>query len=74
MVNYRSNFTLLFIGLKHHGNLLPFHLNFQGNIALQHRMTVLPRMVVNYCGKKINSIGPWRQKLAADFASFEGKY
>jgi hypothetical protein len=26
--------TQLFIGLKYHGNLLPFNSNFQGNIAL----------------------------------------
>jgi hypothetical protein len=25
--------TLLFLGLKYRGNLLPFHSNFQGNIA-----------------------------------------
>jgi hypothetical protein len=41
-VNYRGTFNPTFLGLKYHGNLLPFHGNFQGNIALSHRMTVLP--------------------------------
>jgi len=27
---------------SYHGNLLPFHGNYQGNIALSHRIMVLP--------------------------------
>jgi hypothetical protein len=42
----------------YHGNLLPIHNNYQGEIALWHRMTILPGMAVNYNGKCFITLGP----------------
>ncbi len=39
------------------GNKLPFHGKYWGNIALKHRMTVLPRKATNH-GKMFYNIGP----------------
>jgi len=39
------------------GNKLPFHGKYWGNIALKHRMTVLPRKATNH-GKMFYNISP----------------
>ncbi len=41
LVNYHNNSNPSFSRVKNCSNLLPFHGNFQGNIALQQRMAPL---------------------------------
>ncbi len=53
--------TLLFLGLKYHSNLQPFHCNLQGNIALWHRITALVWNAVNCQCKKFYNIDPCGQ-------------
>jgi hypothetical protein len=56
-VNYRKirHYLIWDQGNKtvYHGNLLPFHGNYQGNVVSLHH-----RIVVNYRGKQFYNIGP----------------
>ncbi len=66
MVNYSGKKTLLFLGLKYHGNLLSYCSNlpsFQGKFDIINiPMVILSKMAVNYCGICFITLAPGNTK------------